>query len=571
MGQCLLEIELRDIVAAHVVVHPAEVLLRVGDVDAEGVGVLFEEDLAMVEGLEEILLGPVVIADLVVEVGETVERHAEVVAIGVGVLLEQRLAELHGLPEIVEGLGVVVDGGVEVAHVVERIGIALAVGLGLLGVEQGEMLGRLEVAALGLGVVVGVEIEAAEAVERHGHAPVIFLGADVLEALDAPERLEIVVTRRMAILEREVDVADVALGGRELVAVAQGVVVAQQRADGKGAIEVVEGLVVVVHHHADAAQAVEGDGLLADVALAVVEAAQPVALGLAEVLLLEAERGVVAQCLEVGGVGQGVLLEQTGHTGIAVGAAGQTEGGNLALEARLEVGDGECLTGTAFVHLATRIVELEHGLACIVELLADVESVVGADGLVDMAGFDHGDDALLLVRDLAEVDAHKLLDVGVEVLEGVVVAVLEVEHLLAVFVLTELALVLELLELALGLLVLLLVVVGRRFGDLRAKLGEVVGAHHDDLEHLVMTRDVPLLEGGGVEDFVAGLLDAAHGDAVAGLEGGESEGEGAVGCRHGRTGIAHLDLHTGEGRLLLLLVVLAYDAGLGGLRPGGQV
>ena len=92
-------------------------------------------------------------------------------------------------------------------------------------------------------------------------------------------------------------------------------------------------------------------------------------------------------------------------------------------------------------------------------------------------------------------------------------------------------------------------------------------AHHDGEDYVRSARDDPLFQRLFVKDFVAGLLNAAHRDEVAGMQGSEGQREVARRVRDRIGCILHLDGDTRQRDFIFGSAILFDDATLHDLTP----
>ena len=219
-----------------------------------------------------------------------------------------------------------------------------------------------------------------------------------------------------------------------------------------------------------------------------------------------------------------------------------------------------------FGDVLIQLADVLHGgdvLAC------GVEGVVGFGGLVETAGMGEFDELLFLFGEFAQVDAGKLVYVGIEVLQLIVVTVFEFVEFVVVFLFFQFALLLLPFQFGKRLLVFLVITIHRRLLQFALQLREVGTLYQHYLKRLLVARDVPLFHGGLVHQFKPRLCGGTEWHPVARLQRGKLQGECAIGCRCGSLCSSHLHLHPRQRCLLLFLVILLHDTRLRGLCQGG--
>ena len=208
------------------------------------------------------------------------------------------------------------------------------------------------------------------------------------------------------------------------------------------------------------------------------------------------------------------------------------------------------------------LVVLQLMLTChaLLQFGGQILLLVLCNGLVEAALLHELHDLLLELVEFREVDAGKLIDISVEVLQLLVVLLFESRYLLLIILLLHLTLAAQLLQLRLrGLELLFVVLRGGRTVTVANAL-QFLGLAKHNLYGAVVLRiaDDEVFDGLPVHHFVAVQFDAAELDGIAGMQRTELQRECSVGCAHHRCSALGSHRYAAEWGLLFLAAILQH-------------
>ena len=287
-------------------------------------------------------------------------------------------------------------------------------------------------------------------------------------------------------------------------------------------------------------------------------------------MLVICKIGILPHCLYARRIRQGGAFQQFACLSIVLLATGEFQGVDLALEHGVEGIGGLLLAGFLVYEFGDVLIQLTDVLHRGDVFPGGVEGVVGLGGLIEAAGMGEFDKLLLLFGEFAQVDASELVDIGIEVLQLVIVAVFEFVEFIVIILFLQFPLFLEFLQFGPCFLVFLMITVHRRLLQFALQLREVGTLYQHNLERLLVARDVPLLHGRLVHQFKPRFRGGTERHPITRLQRGKLQSYGPIGRRRGGLCSPHLHLHPRQRCLLLFLVILLYHTRLRSLRQGGE-